>query len=174
MSEVIAFCERHSLNSMLDLLRNCGQITPVTEMFALQVLEELVANDPEKVNALHQIRERINPVEIRAKIRGTIKERHAKILEATKKKQEILHNIERLKAELQQLKLAKNHQEEHESQAFEDEIEPLTKICKMSEGPMGGLDDDEETQMFFDGNDTQPKAEMTQAAALMMMNFKRK
>jgi hypothetical protein len=171
MSEVIAFCERHNLTSMLDLL-NCGQITPVTEMFALQVLEELVANDPEKVNALHQIRERINPVEIRARIRGTIKERHAKILEATKKKQEILHNIERLKAELQ-LKLAKNHQEEHESQAFEDEIEPQKKICQMSEGPIGELDD-EETQMYVDGNDTQPKDNMTQAAALMMMNFKGK
>lgn len=166
MSEVIAFCERHGLTSMLDLLRNCGQITPVTEMFALQVLEELVANDPDKVIALHQIRVRINPVETKAGFRITVKEREAKMNEAAMKEKELLHKVERLKAELQQLQLAKPPQEAHESQAWEDESEPLLKMGKLSKGPLE-VTDEEETQMFVDDNDTQPKADMTQAAALM-------
>ena len=162
MSEVIAFCERHSLNSMLDLLRNCGQITPVTEMFALQVLEELVANDPDKVLELQQIRTRINPVDTRARFRITIKEREAKMLEAAKKSQELLDKIERVQEELRQLKMAKPPQEAHESQAFEDDYEHTSKCSKLSGEP-----DEEETQVFGDGCETQPKADVSQDAALM-------
>jgi len=167
MSEVIAFCERHApVRSMLDLLRNCGQITPVTEMFALQVLEELVANDPDKVLELQQIRVRINPVDTKARFRITIKEREAKMLEAAKKSQELLDKIERVQEELRQLKMAKPPQEEHESQAFEDDFEHTSKYSKLSGKPQMVLDE-EETQVFGDGCETQPKADVSQDAALM-------
>jgi len=127
MSEVIAFCERHGLTRMQNLLLNCGEMTPVREMYAIQVLEELVANDPVKVGALRQLSSRINPVETRARFRITVKEREAQMLEATKKKEALISQIERLNAELQRMKEAVPPQEEHETQAFEVEYDTQPK-----------------------------------------------
>ena len=142
MSEVIAFCERHGLTRMQNLLLNCGEMTPVREMYAIQVLEELVANDPVKVGALRQLSSRINPVETRARFRITVKEREAQMLEATMKKEAIISQIERLRLELLRMKVVSPppQAEEHETQAFE--------VVE---------------------DDTQPKAFMNQAEALRLL-----
>ena len=166
MSEVIAFCERHSLTSMLNLLRNCGQMTPVRELFAVKLLEELVANDPEKLSALGQIRSRINPVEMSARFRATIKEREAKILAAMNEKKDLASEIDRLQEALEQKKKASPAVPRkprpaviptpQETQVFCDEYTQPVNIDQA--GTLVGKDDD----------DTQP-GDCDQAAALRLV-----
>ena len=173
MSEVIAFCERHSLTSMLNLLRNCGQMTPVRELFAVKLLEELVANDPEKLSALGQIRSRINPVEMSARFRATIKEREAKILAAMNEKKDLASEIDRLQEALEQKKKASPavprkprpaviptppaaNPEPQETQVFCDEYTQPVNIDQAA--TLVGKDDD----------DTQP-GDCDQAAALRLV-----
>lgn len=59
----IAFCELHGLTRMHNLLRHGGPMTTTQEVFALDVLEELLANDPAKMEALLVLRKSIHPVE---------------------------------------------------------------------------------------------------------------
>jgi hypothetical protein len=72
MSSVIAFCELHSLTRMLNLLRHCGPLTSTQEVFALDLLEEVLANDPVKMAALSEIKKAVHPVEKAKQFRATV------------------------------------------------------------------------------------------------------
>ena len=106
MSEVIAFCERHGISSLQHLLDHCGPTTHMRELLAVKVLEDLSVNDPEKLGELSKIRSKLDPVEMMAKIRATAKKQEEKILEATKIKQALTLEFERLGAALRKKKRA--------------------------------------------------------------------
>jgi hypothetical protein len=121
MSEVIAFCERHNLTSMLNLLRHIGGMNQVREVLAVNVLKQLVADDADKRRELEEICSRVNPVEIRARLRAINKEREAKILAAQNEKRALIKEIEQLEAALRQKKATPAvAEEEHETQLFGD------------------------------------------------------
>jgi hypothetical protein len=61
---VLAFCERNGLTNMLNLLRHSGgpNLTSTQEVFALDVLQDLVGKDPVKKAALQTLRTEVHPV----------------------------------------------------------------------------------------------------------------
>ena len=72
MSAVTAFCERHGMVNMRNLLQHSGSgVTHMQEVFALNVLEELLqATGGDKMAELRSIRAEIHPVERAAKLRA--------------------------------------------------------------------------------------------------------
>jgi hypothetical protein len=85
MSSVIAFCELHGLTRMLNLLRHGGPMTTTQEVFALDVLEELLANDPAKMEALLVLRKAIHPVERAMHFRTVIMAKQDADIQAVKR-----------------------------------------------------------------------------------------
>ena len=67
---VISFCERHGLTNMLNLLRHSGPTNHMQEVFALGVLEEILASDDAKMEELRSMRAAIHPVERAAALRA--------------------------------------------------------------------------------------------------------
>ena len=133
-SSVVAFCEHHNLTSMRNLLRHCEG---TWELSALHVLEELVANDPEKIAALQAIRAEIHPVAKAARFRATMQRWRTEMANAKEQEREF---ADRLTGMRRQLRKAKKPEEtvipmdsqqtqirgvpairpEYESQAFPD------------------------------------------------------
>jgi hypothetical protein len=70
MSAVVSFCEQNGMSNMLHLLRHSGPANHMQEVFALNVLEELVAGDADKIETLRSIRNEIHPVERAARLRA--------------------------------------------------------------------------------------------------------
>ena len=106
MSAVIAFCERHNIMCMLNLLRNIGQPTCMQEVFALDVLEQMLVSDPEKMRALKEIRAEIHPVTKLAQHRAAMLERQAEIVHKESSVIPALNReIEELQARLDRMRL---------------------------------------------------------------------
>ena len=159
---VLAFCERHNMSNMLNLLRSSGPATHMQEVFALNVLEELLAGDADKLEALRSIRAEIHPVEKAAKLRALKK---AQQNEINHKKEVIatLHKrISELEAQLEQKRKAQAQAAQggaqHAQQAMpEDESQAVQ---------------DDETQILFGaaGNhspDTQPDNMQAEQASIL-------
>jgi predicted nucleic acid-binding Zn-ribbon protein len=126
-SSVVAFCETHNLTSMRNLLRHCDG---AWEVSALHVLEELVANDAEKLAALQAIRAEIHPVAKAARFRATMQKWQAEMATAKELEREFSDRLAEMRRQLKRARKPAVDSEstqmmrsspEHESQAFEYE-----------------------------------------------------
>ncbi len=61
-SAMVAFCESYGTSAMLDLL-TVEEMTPMQALFTLDLLSELVRNDPGKASAVQDIRKAFHPVD---------------------------------------------------------------------------------------------------------------
>ena len=101
---ILDFCERHSLTAMLNLLRHTsGPATTspsciMRDVFAVELLQQLLAGDGDKLQELDALKADIDPVERAAKHRASMKNLHQ---ELTRKKSTV---IEQLREEIQELK----------------------------------------------------------------------
>jgi hypothetical protein len=150
---VIAFCERHSLSNMLNLLRHSGPSNHMQEVFALNVLEELVKDDADKSEALRCIRAEIHPVERAARLRA---QKIAQTADINHKKNVTLAALHLKIADLEE-QLAKKREEHAKPQAA-DETQHAQPPMDEDETQAGDVDD---TQPIFtntgdDSSDTQP------------------
>ena len=123
-SPVISFCMDHNLTNMYNLLSHIGTMNCVQEVSAINMLEELVAGDDEKLAILREIKNTISPVEKAAKHRAFVARELANI---TDKEQNIIpaleQNIDELRAALvnRKAELARKRAAAEETQASDPE-----------------------------------------------------
>jgi hypothetical protein len=98
-SSVVAFCETHNLTSMRNLLRHCSG---TWEVSALHVLEELVANDASKLEALQAIRAEIHPVAKAARFRVTMQKWQAEMANAKELEREFADRLTEMRRRLEE------------------------------------------------------------------------
>ena len=98
-SSVVAFCETHNLTSMRNLLRHCSG---AWEVSALHVLEELVANDASKLEALQAIRAEIHPVAKAARFRVTMQKWQAEMANAKELEREFADRLTDMRKQLKE------------------------------------------------------------------------
>ena len=149
---VIAFCERHNLSNMLNLLRHSGPSNRMQEVFALNVLEELLKDDADKSEALRCIRAEIHPVERAARLRA---KKIAQTVEINHMTNVTIAALRQKIADLE-AKVAKKREEHAKPQAA-DETQHAQPLMDEDETQAEGVDD---TQPIFtaekDSSDTQP------------------
>ncbi len=107
-SSVVAFCERHSLTTMLNFLRHSGPTSGMMqEVFAVDLLEQLLAGDAAKLEELQAIRAQIHPLAKAARHRAAFKQFQE---ERARKENEIIaalrSEIETLRVQLDQKRSA--------------------------------------------------------------------
>lgn len=97
---ILDFCERHNLTAMLNFLRHSGPATSpcMRDVFAVELLQQLLAGDGDKLQELDALKADIDPVERAAKHRASMKNLHQ---ELARKKSTV---IEQLREEIQELK----------------------------------------------------------------------
>lgn len=132
MSTVVAFCERHNLTKMHNLLRHSSGC--MQEVFAVDLLEDLMAGDADKLEELKTIKAQIHPVGKAAQHRLRMKQF---LVEHAKKENETiaaLHaDIDSLKAQLAKKRLslpdpvATTPRADDETQRFDDETQRLSE-----------------------------------------------
>ena len=91
-SPVISFCMDHNLTNMYNLLSHIGTMNCVQEVSAINMLEELVAGDNEKLAILREIKNEISPVEKAARHRAFVARELANI---TEKEQNIIPTLQK-------------------------------------------------------------------------------
>ena len=98
MSSVITFCERHGLTRMLNLLRHSTPLTTTQEVFAIELLEEQLANVPDKMAALGEIKKAVHPVEKARQFRATLLAQDAELSTLRQSIQEMIQGTARKSA----------------------------------------------------------------------------
>ena len=142
-SAMVAFCESYGTSAMLDLL-TVEKMTPMQALYTLDLLSELVRNDPAKASAVQAIRKAFHPVD---KARAVYAQIQANA-EAIQKKQDEIARMERpakkAKADEEETQLLSENECEHgqgwtESVAKDDSAR---EVCPDSEDEQTDVEND--------------------------------